>query len=383
MNARQRARRRRHRGNLAAMIAFVRWGLPIVAIAAALDVLRASADAISGREPFTGELWGWWIWYAYVVFIGLAVLAAAAAVVHWIPRHGRRQYAAVALAVIAAGALSYYLCNVHHVWRTYGSLSVLSNGYPVGEYAGQFGTALLVYLTLGMLIVGAWLYVRAEAQQAEVLQQVAVDSARMDQQTAEARLQVLEAQIEPHFLFNTLAHVKRLYEIDPAGGARMLRNLKAYLAVALPQMRETESTLARELTHVTAYLNVQQIRMGRRLAFAIDVPPDLRGAAMPSLMILTLVENAIKHGLGPAQAGGRIDVRASAEGGRLRVDVADTGQGFAKAAGGGTGLANVRARLKSLFGDAASLSLAINAPRGVVATLILPQRSMNSPGAGT
>ena len=104
---------------------------------------------------------------------------------------------------------------------------------------------------------------------------------------------------------------------------------------------------------------------------------------MPSLMILTLVENAIKHGLGPAQAGGRIDVRASAEGGRLRVDVADTGQGFAKTAGGGTGLANVRARLKSLFGDAASLSLAINAPSGVVATLILPQRSMHSPGAGT
>ena len=362
------------------MTALVRWGLPIVAIAAALDVLREFAGALSGRVPDAGGAWGW---YVYAVFIGLAVLAAAAAVVHWIPRHGRRQYAAVSLAVIAAVAVSFYLCTVHNAWRSYGSLSVLSGGYPVGEYVGWFGVSMLLYVTLGMLIVGAWLYVRAEAQQAEVLKQVAVDSARMDQQTAEARLQVLEAQIEPHFLFNTLAHVKRLYEIDPAGGARMLQNLKAYLAVALPQMRETESTLARELTHVTAYLNVQQIRMGRRLAFAIDLPPDLRGAAMPSLMILTLVENAIKHGLGPAQAGGRIDVRASAEGGRLRVNVADTGQGFAKAAGGGTGLANVRARLKSLFGDAASLSFSINAPRGVVATLTLPHRSTRSPGAAT
>ena len=360
------------------MIAFVRWGLPIVAIAAALDVLRVWGGAISGREPWDSP----WGWYAYAVFIGLTVLAAAAAVVHRIPRHGRRQYAAVALAVIAAVAVSFYLCTVHNSWRRWGTLSVFRDGDP-GNYVGWFGVSMLLYLTLGMLIVGAWLYVRAEARQAEVLKQVAVDSARMDQQTAEARLQVLEAQIEPHFLFNTLAHVKRLYEIDPAGGARMLQNLKAYLAVALPQMRETECTLARELTHVTAYLNVQQIRMGRRLAFAIDLPPDLRGAAMPSLMILTLVENAIKHGLGPAQAGGRIDVRASAEGGRLRVDVADTGQGFAKAAGGGTGLANVRARLKSLFGDAASLSFSINAPRGVVATLILPQRSMNSFGAGT
>jgi sensor histidine kinase YesM len=197
------------------------------------------------------------------------------------------------------------------------------------EFALSYGPDWARYFALGLLVTGAWLYVRAEAEQAAVLGQVALASARLDQQTAEARLQMLEAQIEPHFLFNTLANVKRLYDIDRGTGARMLRNLKDYLAVALPQMRETESTLGREVAHVTAYLNIQQIRMGRRLAFGIDVPASLHGARMPPLMLLTLAENAIKHGLAPSPRGGRIDLRAATADGRLRVEVADTGQGFA------------------------------------------------------
>ena len=182
---------------------------------------------------------------------------------------------------------------------------------------------------------------------------------------------MLEAQIEPHFLFNTLAHVRRLYETDPAAGARMLHNLAGYLASALPQMR-TAATLGHELDHITAYLNIQQIRMGHRLTFAIDAPTALRDAALPPLMVLTLVENAIKHGLSPLREGGRIDVRASVAGGRLIVQVADTGQGFTQSSGGGTGLANTRARLASKYGAGASLSLAHNEPRGVVATISLP-----------
>ena len=140
-------------------------------------------------------------------------------------------------------------------------------------------------------------------------------------------------------------------------------------------MREPESTLWSESAHVTAYLNSQQIRMGRRLAFGIDVPESMRGARMPPLMLLTLAENAIKHGLAPSPKGGRIDLTAATEDGRLRVQVADTGQGFAKSAGGGTGLANIRARPGALFGDAASLSLMLNNPHGVVATVVLPYQA--------
>jgi LytS/YehU family sensor histidine kinase len=183
---------------------------------------------------------------------------------------------------------------------------------------------------------------------------------------------VLEAQIEPHFLFNTLANVKRLYEIDPANGARMLQNLKAYLAVALPQMRENASTLGREMAHVTAYLDIQKIRMGRRLAFAIDLPESLRDARMPALMLLTLVENAIKHGLNPLREGGAITIRAARQGDRLQVAISDTGRGFVQTSGGGTGLANIRARLTALYGNRASLALAQNAPHGITATIEIP-----------
>ena len=151
----------------------------------------------------------------------------------------------------------------------------------------------------------------------------------------------------------------------------MLANLKAYLEVALPHMRATDSTLGRELDHVKAYLEIQQIRMGRRLVFAIDVEQRLRAARLPPLMLLTLVENAIKHGLTPLPGGGRLTIRAS-EDGQLHVAVVDTGQGFTKSKGGGAGLANIRARLAAEFGSGANLSLELNSPRGVIATLSLP-----------
>jgi LytS/YehU family sensor histidine kinase len=202
----------------------------------------------------------------------------------------------------------------------------------------------------------------------------------MDRETAEARLQMLEAQIEPHFLFNTLAHVRRLYETDRDAGVRMLHNLRDYLSIALPRMRDGAATLGREIDHVASYLDIQQIRMGHRLAYAIDVPDALRDARLPPLMVLTLVENAVKHGLTPLPEGGHIDVRATATGTRLRIDVVDTGRGFAKSQGSGTGLANIRARLASAYGPSARLSLALGPAGGVIATLELPLEVV-SPGS--
>jgi hypothetical protein len=348
-------------------------GFAIVAIVTLIDALRQSIKIIT-TEPFEQ-----WIVYfmrscVYAALIGCTILLAVTWATHRVPRPGTRQYTAVFTAVGVAAGASVLAITIWESWveNAGAPILVLGDMADVGELALLLGPDWARYSALGMLIAGAWLYVRAEAEQASALEQVALDSARMDQQAAEARLQVLEAQIEPHFLFNTLANVKRLYDTDRVNGARMLRNLREYLAIALPQMRATESTLGREIDHVTAYLNIQQIRMGRRLAFTIDVAQPLRNARMPALMLVTLTENALKHGLAPSREGGRIDLRASTEGDRLRVQVADTGQGFAKSAGGGTGLANIRARLAVLFGNAASLSLALNAPRGVIATIVLP-----------
>jgi len=300
---------------------------------------------------------------------GVAILLAVVWARHRHPAPGRSQYAIAFVAVTVAAAIAIlilWLCN------SGGTLGSELPDWTLGGFLVGFGTGLLQNAVLGVAITGAWLYTRTEAEHAAAIAQCAVDSARMNEQTAQARLQMLEAQIEPHFLFNTLAHVRRLYETDPEAGARMLANLESYLAVALPQMRATDSTLARELDHARAYLEIQQIRMGRRLAFAIDVEEAMRAARLPPLMLLTLVDNAIKHGLTPQPGGGRVDIRASVEGGQLRVAVADTGQGFTRSSGAGTGLANIRARLAMQFGPDARLTLAHNSPTGVVAAITLP-----------
>jgi sensor histidine kinase YesM len=162
----------------------------------------------------------------------------------------------------------------------------------------------------------------------------------------------------------------------------MIDNLMRYLGVALPQMRSGGTTLGREAALAEAYLGIQKLRMGRRLAYAIDIPPALHDVPMPPMMLLTLVENAIKHGLAPLPEGGFIRVGAAVEHDELRLQVSDSGRGFAQTSGAGTGIANIRARLDALHGRAARLDLGLNQPRGVTATLTLPL-PLSTHGAAT
>ena len=183
---------------------------------------------------------------------------------------------------------------------------------------------------------------------------------------------MLQAQIEPHFLFNTLANVRRLYQTEPATAEAMLDSLMRYLETALPQMRANVSTLGREAELTASYLDIQRIRMGRRLSYTIDVAPALRDTPLPPMMLLTLAENAIKHGLAPLPEGGFVRISAHHLGDELELRVADSGRGFTQTSGAGTGLANIRARLAALYGATGRLSLAPNSPRGVTATIVVP-----------
>ncbi|MFO1340577.1 MAG: histidine kinase [Burkholderiaceae bacterium] len=194
-------------------------------------------------------------------------------------------------------------------------------------------------------------------------------------QQLQAEMSALQAQIEPHFLFNTLANVKRLYEVAPHRGRDMLVSLVAYLRAALPSMRTHESRLGDELERVRHYLEILRMRMGDRLRFEIDARPGLRDALVPPLVLPTLVENAIQHGLSPLPEGGSVWIKARvAADGRLDIEVRDDGRGFVGSGGSGVGLANTRARLAGLYGAAASLSLEAGEPRGVVARVCLPLR---------
>ena len=197
---------------------------------------------------------------------------------------------------------------------------------------------------------------------------------QLERQQVEVQLQVLQSQIEPHFLFNTLATVRRLYQTDPPRGRETLSGFIHYLRASLPQMRQRETTLGQELDLIVAYLDVLRVRMGERLKVMIDVDPVLRSRRLPPLSLATLVENAIKHGLASLPEGGTIEIRAWLDGDRLKVRVADTGVGLNASGGSGMGLANLRVRLRGLYGDDAALRLQPNAPQGLAATLELPGR---------
>ena len=197
----------------------------------------------------------------------------------------------------------------------------------------------------------------------------------LSRQLAESKLRMLQLQIEPHFLFNSLGSAQQLAEKGAPEAARLIANLIRFLRAATPALREDASTLAQERTLVEAYLGIMKTRLADRLAYRVDIPAELADAVVPPGMLITLVENALKHGIEPAPGGGRVDVGAALDGdGRLVLSVADTGVGLAHGgtAGQGIGLANIRERLALLFDDRATLELAANAPRGCVARIAFP-----------
>ncbi len=233
--------------------------------------------------------------------------------------------------------------------------------------------------------------IQAEAQAAQAVETAGAES--LKRQVLEARLAAMQAQVEPHFLFNTLASIDHLIETDPPRASRMQKQLIALLRASLPSLREsagggsapTARDLGRELAVIRPYLEILQMRMEERLQTTLDVPDGLLSAEFPPLMLQTLVENAIKHGLEPKAEGGTLAVKAEVVHGKLTLTVADSGLGFgnaggAGAAGGGVGLANIRERLLLLYGADAALTLAANPGGGTRATISVPYRPL---AAGT
>lgn len=235
--------------------------------------------------------------------------------------------------------------------------------------------AVLLVFTLMMVKVALSSKRRAESR-AQAADAVAAEEG-LKRQLAEARLTTMQAQVEPHFLFNTLASVDYLIETDPARASKMQKNLIQYLRTALPQMRQTSSTLGQEMSLCRAYLEILKVRMEERLHYAIMLPAGLATASFPPMMLQSLVENSIKHGLEPKPEGGTMTLSADVVDGNLRVSVSDSGLGFGVAGldGGGVGLSNIRERLQALFGPAGHLSLEANVPSGTIATVQVPYRA--------
>ena len=253
------------------------------------------------------------------------------------------------------------------------------------------GDALMQFTLLWVIASVAIKYTYKGRMQAEALAAQASETAESEslkRQVVEARMATMQAQVEPHFLFNTLASIDHLIEVDPPRASVMQKNLIALLRASMPTMREASDggvrDLGRELAVTRPYLEILKVRMEERLSTLIDVPDGLLSAEFPPMMIQTLVENAIKHGLEPKAEGGSLKVKAEVLHGALAVSVADTGLGFGRAAtaGTGVGLANIRERLQLLYGRRASLTVTENPSGGTVVTVTVPYKPVAGAGAG-
>jgi LytS/YehU family sensor histidine kinase len=204
----------------------------------------------------------------------------------------------------------------------------------------------------------------------------AAERESMQRQLSEARMQMMQAQVEPHFLFNTLASVEHLIETNPPRASAMQRSLILYLRAVLPQMRDNTlvTNLGREVDMVTAYLQLLKMRMEERLTVDMRIPDALRSAAFPPMMLQSMVENAIKHGLECKPEGGTLKIVADVADNKLRVTVTDDGVGFGvvPSTGTGLGLPTIRERLRLLHGEAGQLHIAANSPSGVIAMVEVP-----------
>ncbi len=240
-------------------------------------------------------------------------------------------------------------------------------------------TGLMVLLVEGLLF-GPWIALGAMVRQRDIFARhqalaFALERSELEREASEARLRLLQAQVKPHFLFNTLANVQALVDSGSPRASSVLRSLIAYLRAAVPRLQESTTTIGQELELARAYLEVMHMRMPDRLRFTLRVDEEAAGLSCPPMTLLTLVENAVRHGIDPGENGGRIEVDVAVRDGRCSVRVTDTGVGLGSNVRGlGTGLASLRERLQLAFGGDAELRLESVQPQGARASLDFPAR---------
>jgi hypothetical protein len=238
-----------------------------------------------------------------------------------------------------------------------------------------------VMLTFVGVLLAPWTALAAIIRQKEAFARdqklaFALERSELERQALDARLHLLQAQVAPHFLFNTLANVQALVDAGSPHASVVLRSLIAYLRAAVPLLHEAAATIERELQLVRPYLELMQMRMPDRLQYAMNIDPSALKVRCPPTTLLTLVENAVRHGIDPSEEGGRIDIDIERLGERCVVRVTDTGAGLHQSANGlGTGLATLRGRLQLIFGDAAHLRVISGAPRGVAVEVEMPAQT--------
>jgi signal transduction histidine kinase len=336
-------------------LAFARiFAWPRVRFTLVVSVILGVLIGLHTKAPIPLEL-------VRAVILGLAILCVYGWLERWprwlpmwLPRTVLRILAIVLVIPVATGV----------------ALAITA-GEDQHEYAMFIGLGILIapWIAIGSILRQRDAFAREQALEFEL------ERSEFERRESDARLRLLQAQVEPHFLFNTLANVQALVDSGSPQASKVLTSLIAYLRAAVPRMQSQTTTLENEVELARAYLDLMQMRMPDRLKYAIHLDPAAARLQCPPMTLLTLVENAVRHGIDPSEAGGRIDVDIWIREARCVLRVTDTGVGFRSTSQGlGTGLATLRERLKLAFGGDARLDLTENAPRGICAEIVFPAR---------
>jgi hypothetical protein len=275
------------------------------------------------------------------------------------------------IALIVATAPVAHYCGIVLGAMLQGETWPSLASYPNPRQVSMILFSMLCIAAFSLVIVSRERLDRIKLERSDAI----VHAAAVERQALQAQLRLLQAQIEPHMLFNTLANLQGLIAIDPQQASRMLDQLIQYLRATLSVSRMETTTLDQEFAALEAYLGLMMVRMGPRLAYRCSLPDALRSARLPTMLLQPLVENAVVHGLEPKIDGGSVTIEAVQRAGQLEITVCDTGLGLDRAApheGGGIGLATTRERLQVLYGDRAGVELLPSPPQGTLARLSLP-----------
>jgi two-component sensor histidine kinase len=298
------------------------------------------------------------------IVVLLAFTVASNVSFKWLPRHAARMLAIMLVSPIALAAA--------YVLTSEGTLTEIASREAVFQgWVRMTGLAV----ALGFVATLVFIYFERDREAREQALRFEIDRQTLEKELLATRLKALQAQIEPHFLFNTLANVQQLVESQSLQAAPLLKTLIRYLRLAIPNAREMQTTVEREFDLARNYLAIMQMRMSDRLQYNVVSPDELKSATLPPLAVMTLVENAVQHGIDPTEHGGHISVTAQRhENDSLRIEVTDTGGGLNEhgKSCGGSGLSTLRERLHAQYGSRATIELVDNAPQGVIVRVTLP-----------
>jgi signal transduction histidine kinase len=304
--------------------------------------------------------------------IGLAALLAFGLFERF-PRTLPRWFARWALQVMAIAIAIFITVPIMYVALTPRGATPF---YKDEKRLHGFGIMMMTSLLIGPWVAVAALFRQRDDAARHQALAFELERSQLERKALDARLRLLQAQVEPHFLFNTLANVRELVDSGAPQASKVLDSLIAYLRAAVPRLQQNATTLGEELELVRAYLELMHMRMPDRMQFEIHAEPAALAVQCPPMALLTLVENAIRHGIDPSEVGGRVDIRAHVREGRCRVEVSDTGVGLQGPTEGlGTGLGTLRERLELVFAGDAQVRLVPLTPHGVRAEMEFPAKA--------